>query len=42
MSEKIAPSEVFHPDPERHRIYTHYRKIFDALYIRNKDLMHNL
>ncbi len=42
LGEKIKPAEVFQPDAQRHEIYQPYRKIFDQLYIVNRDLMHAL
>ena len=42
VAEKIEPAEVFTPNPQNHEVYTRYRKIFDELYLRNKDLMQSL
>lgn len=42
LGEKIKPAEVFQPDAKRHEIYQPYRKIFDQLYMVNRNLMHAL
>lgn len=38
----IRPAKTLYPDPEQHQAYQHYRKIYDAAYLANRDLMHSL
>lgn len=40
ISKLIKKGEIYKPDSEKHEIYKGYQRIFDELYVRNKDLMH--
>lgn len=42
LGEKITPAEVYSPNPENQPVYARYRKLFDELYVRTKDLMRAL
>jgi xylulokinase len=42
LDEKIAPAEVYKPNPENRAVYARHRKVFDELYQRTKDLMREL
>jgi xylulokinase len=42
MEKLISPGRVFTPDIVRHEQYKPYRRIFDELYVRTKDLMGDL
>jgi len=42
LGEKITPAEVYTPNPENQPVYARYRKLFDELYVRTKDLMRAL
>ena len=42
LDEKIAPAEVYTPNPDNQVLYARYRKLFDELYLRTKDLMRAL
>ncbi len=38
----IRPSVTLYPDEEKHKQYLYYRKIYDELYLKTRDLMHRL
>lgn len=42
LSQKISPAEVYIPNPQNQAVYARYRKVFDELYLRTKDLMREL
>lgn len=42
ISKLIKKGEIYKPDPVKHEIYKDYQKIFNELYLNNKDLMHRI
>ena len=42
LGEKLGVAQTIAPDREAHELYVRRRHVFDELYARNRDLMHEL
>ena len=42
LDKVVKPSVTIFPDMERNKVYAHYRKHYDELYLVTKDLMHTI